>query len=363
MIGEETSKRKDGSGIIVLGEKMKTTKGMAVGGLLASFVLIASLLASLMLPAASPPVMAVSIGSHNITFVSHTYNSTTNISTWTYNVTSGSSPSLSHWVISWCGGNSTIVDASENREYGPDPTTEITGIKFEDGYGDGDERTVWFKLKGDYPKGLIKVGTKAGKNNIAYGWVRGPLLCVTGTITAHKFNDLNGNGVQDDGEDDLEGWTMTLYSGSGCTGDPLASGATDSNGNVVFTGLEEGTYSIQEILKTGWTNTTDICQNVTLSQGGSEILNFGNTECQGEIEIKKWDDATPPSLLGGATFKVEPNPYDGAELLVTDNDPTYDADPTVGVILLENVPCGDYTITETVAPAGYVKDDTPRQRR
>ncbi|KUO39587.1 MAG: hypothetical protein AVW06_03570 [Hadesarchaea archaeon DG-33-1] len=68
------------------------------------------------------------------------------------------------------------------------------------------------------------------------------------------------------------------------------------------------------------------------------------------IEIRKVDEEN--NLLGGATFKVEPNPYDGAELLVTDGDEN-DSNPTPGIILLENVPMDIYILrwwSSTPAP-------------
>jgi hypothetical protein len=100
-----------------------------------------------------------------------------------------------------------------------------------------------------------------------------------GTITAHKFNDLNGNGIQDAGEEDLGGWGMELYVGSSCVGnDILASGMTNSSGNVIFSNLQSGDYSVQEQTLLGWQNTTPICQDVTLPPGGSEIVSFGNQQ-------------------------------------------------------------------------------------
>jgi len=103
-------------------------------------------------------------------------------------------------------------------------------------------------------------------------------ILLYGSITAHKFNDVNGDGEQDVGEDDLEGWTMTLYEGSDCSGDAVGSGTTNSNGNVVFTGVEAGTYSVKETLEGGWTNSTALCQHVTIAAGESATLNFGNAE-------------------------------------------------------------------------------------
>ena len=69
-----------------------------------------------------------------------------------------------------------------------------------------------------------------------------------------------------------------LYAGSGCVGTAMASGMTNSSGNVIFSDLQAGDYSVEETAQTGWQNTTDLCQDVTLAAGGSEIVNFGNQE-------------------------------------------------------------------------------------
>jgi LPXTG-motif cell wall-anchored protein len=133
--------------------------------------------AALALTALISTVSAVPIGNHTITFVSHTYDPGTCISRWTYTVTSGSSPSLSHWVMEWCN-KSALVKCSESCTYGPNQqNSKITGIKFNNGYSGGDTRTVWFELKGcgNYNEGDRKVGTKAGNGNVDYGSVTGPI--------------------------------------------------------------------------------------------------------------------------------------------------------------------------------------------
>jgi len=125
-------------------------------------------------------------------------------------------------------------------------------------------------------------------------------IVLSGSITAHKFNDdLNGDGVQDVGEDNLEVWTMTLYEGSDCTGgNEIGSGTTDSNGDVVFSDLDAGTYSVREKLESGWTNTTPDCQQVTIGAGDSKTLNFGNIESNADIELVKTADPTSVSVAG-----------------------------------------------------------------
>ena len=127
----------------------------------------------------------------------------------------------------------------------------------------------------------------------------------TGDITAHKFNDRNGNGVLDAGEESLSDWTMKLYSGSGCNDTWLASSVTDESGNVGFVDVIPGNYSVEETLQSGWQNTTELCQDVTLLPGGSEIINFGNQqEAYISIDINPGSCPNPLALKSKGVLPV-----------------------------------------------------------
>jgi len=131
------------------------------------------------------------------------------------------------------------------------------------------------------------------------------ILQLPGTIVAHKFNDLNDNGSQDSGEGDLEGWTMTLYAGSDCsTGDLEASGTTGSDGNVVFDNLEAGDYYVVETLEPGWTNSTALCQQVTIGAGESATRYFGNFELKPDIDVEKTASPTSGAASTNVTFTI-----------------------------------------------------------
>jgi uncharacterized repeat protein (TIGR01451 family) len=84
-------------------------------------------------------------------------------------------------------------------------------------------------------------------------------------------------------------------------------------------------------------------------------LSAGST-C-GQLKIVKHDSSG--ALLGGATFRVTPDPRPipspAAYLDVLDNG-TYDTDPTDGQITVDPVTPGDYTVTEQSAPTGYSMD-------
>jgi len=114
---------------------------------------------------------------------------------------------------------------------------------------------------------------------------------IPGSISVHKFDDLDGNGTQGTGEPNIEGWSFSLYSGSGCSGDPIATGATDADGDATFSSLTPGDYSVGETLAAGWENTAGgTCQNTTLEAGGCESLIFGNRLIPGSISVHKYND-------------------------------------------------------------------------
>ena len=63
-------------------------------------------------------------------------------------------------------------------------------------------------------------------------------------------------------------------------------------------------------------------------------------------------------LLAGATFEISPNPLTGVGTLIVVDGGVNDADGLAnGVLQVNNVLLGTYTITETIAPSGYAIDD------
>ena len=114
---------------------------------------------------------------------------------WTYRVVSGSAPSLSHWILAGdcCEAIEAVyengVEITEGDGYecgcfsercGPD----ICGIKFENGYEDGEVRIVTIVLREDtgcvFTEDCVDVVTKAGQET-AYCEVCGP-VCECGCL-------------------------------------------------------------------------------------------------------------------------------------------------------------------------------------
>ncbi|MEG4078674.1 DUF4347 domain-containing protein [Microcoleus sp. Pol8_D6] len=98
------------------------------------------------------------------------------------------------------------------------------------------------------------------------------------SISGLKFNDGNGNGTQDAEETGLSGWQIFLdANGNNSLDDGETTVTTDNSGNYSFNNLNPGTYNVREVQQTGWTQTTANPAAVNLGSGESQSnVNFGN---------------------------------------------------------------------------------------
>jgi hypothetical protein len=114
----------------------------------------------------------------------------------------------------------------------------------------------------------------------------------TASISGIVYNDVARNFTKDAGDPGLSGWTINLYKGAGWwgphNGNPVfMTVVSDVNGNYSFGALASGTYSIEEINKTGWRQLTGDYRRVVVGNG--EVLtnkNFGNASSTAK-EVRK----------------------------------------------------------------------------
>jgi hypothetical protein len=137
------------------------------------FVLSAVLFAGLVLGALGQDILLV--GGHTFEYLGVTYNDD-GTSTWTYSVTSGSQPAITHWVIELDPASeaSSVLAASENYAVGDDPGTGLYGLKFVDGYEDEENREVIFTLDAWCEIDDIRVGIDAGDDVRIGEFLAGP---------------------------------------------------------------------------------------------------------------------------------------------------------------------------------------------
>lgn len=201
-------------------------------------------------------------------------------------------------------------------------------------------------------------GESTGPGSNPKGWV-GPLEVeppsTCGSLTIKK-TDTNGAG--------LAGATFTV-SPNPTTGTGSTSVVTGAGGTFAFSNnVKPGTYTVTETdAPPGYLLPAQTSQQVTIGLNESKTLTF--IDPLGSVTWLKHDAAG--ALLGGATFELSATGGDASAApwastfpkTVVDNG-TNDADPVAGQIKVVNLPTGNYSVKETVAPTGYVLDSTSK---
>ena len=134
---------------------------------------------------------------------------------------------------------------------------------------DGWFQTTPQRYQGAYYWFTASSGTYSGYD---FGnWNVGP-----SSIRGSKFSDLNDNGVRDDGEPGLAGWTIHAYNTS--TGVTLTT-TTDTSGNFAFDSLSwVYNYQVYEDQQLDWVKTCPGGSYYYVSVGGDTVtgIDFGN---------------------------------------------------------------------------------------
>ena len=166
-----------------------------------------------------------------------------------------------------------------------------------------------------------------------------------GTVSGKVFNDLNGNGLQDTGENGIGGVTVELLDDQGSN---VQTGATVGDGSYLFSSVAPGLYMVRETDPEGYASTTNNTASVSVGAAGSATACFGDRK-QGIVSGKVFNDLNGNGLqdtedtgIGGVTVK-----------LVNSEGVTDQTGVTVGDgIYSFSVPPGRYVIEET-DPSGY----------
>ena len=194
---------------------------------------------------------------------------------------------LSNWVINLtyqnAAGSVTLSDTTdENGNYCFNDLQPGGSYTVSETNQSGWEQTYPLS-PGTY---VIPIKSGEAKDSVNFGNHQQTLL---GSICGMKFNDINGNGIQDSLELGLSNWVINLTY-QNAAGSVDLSDTTDENGNYCFNDLQPGnSYSVFETQKEDWRQTfPDSTYTIILGNGeGVGNINFGN--------ISKLDCVTPPS--------------------------------------------------------------------
>jgi Mg-chelatase subunit ChlD len=121
-------------------------------------------------------------------------------------------------------------------------------------------------------------------------------IIAQGSISGFVFNDTNGNGKFDTGEQKLSGWTVQLAQ----QGQTTQSFTTDSTGSFMIPQLCNGTYTLTEVPQNGWNETVPVNPssytiNITTGNAFTDI-NFGNVVAPPTPTPTPKPTATPTSV-------------------------------------------------------------------
>ena len=159
-------------------------------------------------------------------------------------------------------------------------------------------------------------------------------------ILIHKIDSTTGDGIY--------GATFLLYDSGN---NPIAQESSDDEGCVRFEGLTAGRYYLRELENEGYTPDTQR-KTVYVRSGETTEVTWKNTPITGQIQIKKYAEASSPitgqnsgTPLKGATYElVRERSGKVVDYITTD---------ARGVAASKPLPMGRYLIREVSAPAYY----------
>ncbi len=167
------------------------------------------------------------------------------------------------------------------------------------------------------------------------------------TVTAiPQPGSLTVNKVDSDGER-LGGSCFALRQG-GTTIQSICdeTDPTPNDGQMIFSDLDAGTYQLVETRVPGSQFQAADPQTVTITPGDDQVIEVTNVERPGRLSVITVQEDDRSQRLQNACYRLEGEQVFG---------PFCDADDgnVDGRVSFVNVPAGDYTLVQTVAPAGF----------
>ena len=183
-------------------------------------------------------------------------------------------------------------------------------------------------------------------------------------VSGYLFNDRNGNGLDDSGEEELNGWRVYLdLNGNGQLDTSEPSQLTAITGSYTFRNLATGSYVVRLVPQSGWRSTNGDNRPVTLGSGEWPVVRqFGvqQDSFTGSISGTVYNDAdnngvraTGEGGVSGATVFLDANNdfnHDPGEVLVVTD--------STGNFTFSNLPAGTHNV-HVEGPTGEWLFTTP----
>jgi uncharacterized surface anchored protein len=246
----------------------------------------------------------------------------------------------------WYASNST--ETGELNDLGTYYTDENGQISLEN-VNDG-----WFKVTELEPAPGYQIKAPATQECFIGAGTSKTLIFENTPLSAlivYKYDSVTGEAV--------EGAVFQIkYLGgtSGTGGTVIGTYKTSANGSFTVTGLEAGTYVVEELASDSGHVIDTAPQTAYISGKEQDVveLYFGNSP-KGSLLIKKIDASTREPLSDVQFFVTESN-----GTVVGDSNGYFTTD-SAGTILIEGIDPGTTLVAkETIAKEGYLLDDTPQ---
>ena len=193
----------------------------------------------------------------------------------------------------------TLTDENGNYQFNDLWPGEYSIREFTpDGFLNGDSRvgTVDGTLVGEaLSDQIVSVSLLSGENGVNYDFCEH----IPAELHGHVFHDLNDDGVFQAREDGIENVTIQLFAEDGTT--LIAETQTNAAGEYWFTGLEAGTYKIQELQPDEFLDGQDRLGNIDGVNVGERMNDmFQNIELRGGDQGVNYDfgEILPASISG-----------------------------------------------------------------
>ena len=126
----------------------------------------------------------------------------------------------------------------------------------------------------------------------------------TATLDGEVFDDVNDSGSFNTNDPGLSGWTVNLLDSSNQV---VQTASTNTNGDFSFSGVGPGSYTISDVLQTGYVQTAPASGSLSIiASGGAKFSgeNFGVFKAV-SLAVTALTTSPPSGLMSGTNLVVE----------------------------------------------------------